>query len=48
MNVAANMSYHAGGNQGHFGIALLINETAVHILNKETEKLHIYTIAKLL
>lgn len=36
MNVAANMSYRAGGNHGHFSIAVLINETAEHTLNKET------------
>lgn len=46
MNVAANMSYRAGGNHSHFSIAALINETAEHTLNKETQQLHNYPIAK--
>lgn len=45
MNVAANMFYHTGGKHGYFSSTVLINQIAVHMLNKETQ-LHNYAIAK--
>lgn len=36
MNVTTKMSYYTCGNYGYFGTVVQINETTVHMLNKET------------